>query len=101
MLLLTIMLCVAPQLLFAAALTASINKEQQSRQAMGTRHKAIITYDSTSETIKRLLMLALQSLAHKTIQSPAFNVLATLTIYSHSCPSTYTCLPRSLKLYIC
>ena len=60
--LLTIMLCVAPQLLFAATLAASINKEQQSRQAMGARHKAIITYESTSESIKRLLVLALQSL---------------------------------------
>ena len=59
MFLLTIMLCVAPQLLFAATLTASINKEQQSRQAMGAGHKAIITYESTSESIKRLLMLAL------------------------------------------
>ena len=55
-----IMLCVAPQLLFAAALTASINKEQQ---AMGIRHKVIITYESTSESINRLqFMLALQSL---------------------------------------
>ena len=62
MLLLTIMLCVAPQLLFAATLTASINKEQQSRQAMGARHKAIITYESTSETVTRLLRLALQNL---------------------------------------
>ena len=60
MLLLTIMLCIDPQLLFAATLTASINKEQQSGQAMGARHKAIITYESTSDITKGLLMLALQ-----------------------------------------
>jgi len=54
MILLTIMLGVAPQLLFAATLTTSINKEQQSRQAMGARHKAIITNESTSESINPL-----------------------------------------------
>jgi len=62
MLLFIIMLCVAPQLLFAATLTASIDKEQQTRQAMGARHEAIITYESTSESIKKLLMFALQNL---------------------------------------
>jgi len=43
-LLLTIMLCVARKLLFAAALTASVNKEQQNR-------RAIIAYESTSESM--------------------------------------------------
>ena len=85
MFLLIITLCIAPQLLFAAALTASIDKEQQSRQAMGARHEAIITYECTSESIKKLLMFAYKDLSHehlvhRTIQSPAFNVLATLTL---------------------
>ena len=91
--------CVAPQLLFAATLTASSNKEQQSRQAMGARHKGIITYKTSSESTKTLLMLALIS--------PTFHVLAILTlqsglywqipVFSHSYPSTYTLE----KLHIC
>ena len=104
-LLLTIMLCGARKLLFSAALTASVNKGQQSRQA-------IIAYESTSESIKGCSCLPYKSyfhkhLAHETVQSRAFNVLATLFLqsmlywqlatFSHSCPSTYTCLTRSLN----
>jgi len=58
------MLCVDPKLLFVATLSVSINNEQRNRQATGVgRHKAIITYKSTSESIEKLLMLALQTLA--------------------------------------
>ena len=41
---------------------------------MGGRHKGIITYESSSESTKTLLMLALLS--------PIFTVLATLTLQS-------------------
>jgi len=107
MLLLTIMLCAHPQLLFPATPAASINKEQQSRQAMGVRHKAIIRAQvRASKGCSCLPYKAYprQHLAHGPIQSRA---LATLTlqsvlywqlaIFSHSCPTTYTCLARSLK----
>jgi len=67
----------SPQLLFAAALAASINKEQQRRVAIGLDTKPQLHTRARARALKGwacLLMLA--------PQSPTFNVLATLTFWS-------------------